>query len=212
MMNFFEKRIMGYVCAALCTIVFAYFAFLQTPLGYADEADDAEESVVSEEIENGNAVNTQQLPDSSFIYDTSITDLSTADTYYDGQTVQVTGEVVGDKISAGTNSGYCWIVLSSESDSATISVYMSVESASKIDTYGQYGSKGTTLQVQGTYNLACEQHDGLSDLHATSVTVIEPGQDTSESFEFEAFIPGIVVTVVGLVMMGIFYWLRERRR
>lgn len=179
--------------------------------GYADETESTDSSL-SEEIESGNAVNTQQLPDSSFIYDTSIVDLSTADTYYDGQTVQVTGEVVGDKIADNLNEGYCWVVLSSENDSATISVYMSVESASKIDTYGQYGSVGTTLQVQGTYNLVCEEHDGLSDLHATSVTVVEPGKDVSDSFDFESFIPGIIVTAVGLAMMGIFYWLRERRR
>ena len=44
-----------------------------------------------EPAEGDNAVNTQQLPDSSFIYDTSIVDLSGADAYYDNQTVQVTG-------------------------------------------------------------------------------------------------------------------------
>ena len=39
----------------------------------------------AEEAEGGNAVNPQQLPDSSFIYDTSIADLSEADAYYDNQ-------------------------------------------------------------------------------------------------------------------------------
>ena len=53
--------------------------------------------------EGDNAVNTQQLPDSSFIYDTSIVDLSGADAYYDNQTVQVTGEVIGDSIRAGVS-------------------------------------------------------------------------------------------------------------
>ena len=51
-----------------------------------------------EPAEGDNAVNTQQLPDSSFIYDTSIVDLSGAGAYYDNQTVQVTGEVIGDSI------------------------------------------------------------------------------------------------------------------
>ena len=37
--------------------------------------------------ENENLINIQQLPDSSFIYDTSLEDLAGADSYYDGQTV-----------------------------------------------------------------------------------------------------------------------------
>ena len=32
---------------------------------------------------------------------------------------------------------------------------------------------GTTLQVRGTFNLACPDHDGASDLHAQVVTVIQ---------------------------------------
>ena len=61
-----------------------------------------------EPAEGDNAVNTQQLPDSSFIYDTSIVDLSGADAYYDNQTVQVTGEVIGDSIRAGVSGRHRW--------------------------------------------------------------------------------------------------------
>ena len=116
-----------------------------------------------EPAEGDNAVNTQQLPDSSFIYDTSIVDLSGADAYYDNQTVQVTGEVIGDSIRAGVSGRHRWITLSSQGDSATISVYMSNESASKIDTFGEYGTTGTILQVRGTFHLVCADHEGQSD-------------------------------------------------
>lgn len=165
-----------------------------------------------EPAEGDNAVNTQQLPDSSFIYDTSIIDLSTADSYYDNQTVQVTGEVVGDSIRAGVSGRHRWITLSSQDDSATISVYMSNESAAKIDTFGEYGTTGTTLQVRGTYHLVCADHEGLSDLHAEAVTVIAPGEQHQDAFDFNAFVPGIVAVIAGLVSLGVFYWLRERQR
>ena len=165
-----------------------------------------------EPAEGDNAVNTQQLPDSSFIYDTSIVDLSGADAYYDNQTVQVTGEVIGDSIRAGVSGRHRWITLSSQGDSATISVYMSNESASKIDTFGEYGTTGTILQVRGTFHLVCADHEGQSDLHAEAVTVIAPGERHPDEFDFNAFVPGIVVVVVGLVMLGVFYWLRERQR
>ena len=164
-----------------------------------------------EPAEGDNAVNVTQLPDSSFIYDTSITDLSTADTYYDKQTVQVTGEVVGDRIIAG-DGRHCWLQLASPSDSSTVSVYLTNESADKVDTYGTYGRKGTMLQVRGTFNLACPDHDGASDLHAQVVTVTEKGKATPDEFDINAFIPGMVTVMIGLAMMVVFYLLRERQR
>lgn len=184
--------------AALCLVL---AAFALPAAAHADEP-----------AEGDNAVNTQQLPDSSFIYDTSIGDLSGADAYYDNQTVQVTGEVIGDSIRAGVSGRHRWITLSSPNDSATISVYMSNESAAKIDMFGKYGTTGATLQVRGTYHLVCADHEGLSDLHAEAVTVVAPGEQHPDTFDFRAFVPGIIAVVAGLVLLGVFYWLRERQR
>ena len=117
-----------------------------------------------EPAEGDNAVNTQQLPDSSFIYDTSIGDLAQADSYFDNQTVQVVGEAVGDAIRSGLDGRHRWITLSAEGDSSTISVHMTSEQAAKIDTVGKYGARGTMLQVRGTFYLVCPDHD-LSLIH-----------------------------------------------
>ena len=188
------------MAAAALALALALPAFACPQAAFADEP-----------AEGGNAVNVTQLPDSSFIYDTSITDLSTADTYYDKQTVQVTGEVVGDRIAAG-DGRHCWLQLASPSDSSTVSVYLTNESADKVDTYGAYDRKGTMLQVRGTFNLACSDHDGASDLHAQVVTVTEKGKATPDEFDINAFIPGMVTVMIGLAMMVVFYLLRERQR
>lgn len=188
------------MAAAALAFALALPAFACPQAAFADEP-----------AEGDNAVNVTQLPDSSFIYDTSITDLSTADTYYDKQTVQVTGEVVGDRITAG-DGRHCWLQLASPSDSFTVSVYLTNESAEKVDTYGAYGRKGTTLQVRGTFNLACPDHDGASDLHAQVVTVTEKGKATPDEFDINAFTPGMVTVMIGLAMMVVFYLLRERQR
>ena len=188
------------MAAAALALALALPAFTCPQAAFADEP-----------AEGDNAVNVTQLPDSSFIYDTSITDLSTADTYYDKQTVQVTGEVVGDRITAG-DGRHCWLQLASPSDSSTVSVYLTNESADKVDTYGTYGRKGTTLQVRGTFNLACPDHDGASDLHAQVVTVTEKGKATPDEFDIDAFTPGVVTVMIGLAMMVVFYLLRERQR
>lgn len=184
----------------VCTLTVSLFA---VPAFADGEAD----------LESGdNAVNTQQLPDSSFIYDTSIVDLGSADSYFDGQTVQVTGEVTGDSIRAGLDSRHRWITLSSEDALATLSVFMSNEAAAKIDSFGSYDVKGTMLQVRGTFHLVCSDHDGVSDLHAEVVTVVERGVHREDVFDVNSFVPGIVLVAVGLAMMGVFYWLRERQR
>ena len=188
------------MAAAALAFALALPAFACPQAAFADEP-----------AEGDNAVNVTQLPDSSFIYDTSITDLSTADTYYDKQTVQVTGEVVGDRITAG-DGRHCWLQLASPSDSSTVSVYLTNESADKVDAYGTYGRKGTTLQVRGTFNLTCPDHDGASDLHAQVVTVTEKGKATPDEFDINAFIPGMVTVMIGLAMMVVFYLLRERQR
>ena len=188
------------MAAAALAFALALPAFACPQAAFADEP-----------AEGDNAVNVTQLPDSSFIYDTSITDLSTAETYYDKQTVQVTGEVVGDRITAG-DGRHCWLQLASPSDSSTVSVYLTNESADKVDTYGAYGRKGTTLQVRGTFNLACPDHDGASDLHAQVVTVTEKGKATPDEFDINAFTPGMVTVMIGLAMRVVFYLLRERQR
>ena len=188
------------MAAAALAFALALPAFACPQAAFADEP-----------AEGDNAVNVTQLPDSSFIYDTSITDLSTADTYYDKQTVQVTGEVVGDRITAG-DGRHCWLQLASPSDSSTVSVYLTNESADKVDTYGAYGRKGTTLQVRGTFHLVCTEHEGLTDLHADIVTVVEKGKHHEDEFDVNAFVPGAIATALGLALMGVFYYLRERQR
>ena len=195
-----------------------------------DEDEDAEEEETETETEtvdsiedydplatwaleaDSNEVNPSQLPDSSFIYDTSIEDLATADSYYDGQTVQVVGEVVGDKLNADASGTYCWISLSSQSSDSVISVYMNSVAATGIDTYGSYGSTGTILQVRGTFNLSCEDHDGETDLHAEVVTVVSRGETTTEEFDFNDFLPGACAVGFGLLLMFVFFVLRERLR
>lgn len=161
-----------------------------------------------------NLVNPQQLPDSSFIYDTTIIDLSTADAYYNNQTVQVVGEVIGDNIIADSAGEYRWITLLSQDAeaNATITLYISSENAEKIDTFGKYGSTGTMLRVRGTYHLTCPEHEGLSDIHVDYASVVTRGQQNPDEFVLDDFIPGIVTILLGVISLFIFYRIREGRR
>ena len=104
-------------CFAVCAISLACVVGLAGVVGlacvvglaggagfaYADEPQKTPEEILSSE---DNAVNQTQVPDSSFLYDTSIDELAEADSYFDGQTVQVVGEVVGDRITGDAADDY----------------------------------------------------------------------------------------------------------
>lgn len=196
----------------LCAIGIA-----QAVSGGGDDGVQVDAAGLDQQPESGmvdNQVNVSQLPDSSFIYDITIKELASADSYMDGQTVQVTGEVVGDRILSEPGSSDCWIMLQSDDagDDSEVAVFMPVTASESIDTYGAYGKRGTTLQVRGTFNLACPEHQGASDLHSESVAVVSRGSVEKLDFNFMRLVPGLVLLLVGSVLLITFDIIRERQR
>ena len=160
-----------------------------------------------------NLVDPTQRADNSFIYDTTIESLfDESSSFYDGRTVQIVGEVIGDQINASNDS--CWITLTATNveDKTTVSVLMSNELASQIDRYGKYGITGTTMQVRGTYHRVCADHAGLSDIHATDASVMSKGVDHPDAFRLADFAPGAIAVIIGLALMAAFNFARERMR
>lgn len=159
-----------------------------------------------------NLVDPTQAADNSFIYDTTVASLYSQASLYNDRTVQVIGEVIGDRINASDN--LCWVTLTETvaTDKSTISVLMSYEQSDQIDHYGRYGVQGSTMQVRGTYHQACDEHDGLPDIHATNSSVIGRGEDTPDSMNFSELFLGLGLIVLGVALMSAFYIARERTR
>lgn len=179
----------------------------------SDSLDAAGLTAETETDASPNRINTSQLPDSSFIYDISIEELANADSYVNGQTVQVTGEVVGDRIIAEDNPAYCWVTLQSvnKTDSELI-VYMPLTQARSIDTYGAYGKRGTTLQVRGTFQLSCTDHQGSSELHAENVAIVAKGATEHIPFDASQMIPGLLLVILGCILALTYNVIQERQR
>ena len=161
-----------------------------------------------------NTVNTHQQPDSSFLYDTSLVDVARADTYMDGETVQIVGEVIGDIIKEGVDGTHVWVTLTAtdESSDETVVVYMTTDQASIIDTLGGYGRTGTILQVRGVFHLACSDHQGLSDIHVENANVVNAGKHDPDVFAWRDFVPGIVGFAIAGALLLVFHLLRQRLR
>ncbi len=168
----------------------------------------------ADDLGSDNVVNTEQVPDSSFLFDTTIYDLSNADASYQNKTVQVTGEAVGDSLKSENNEGLYWITLDStdKDKSGTMSVLVDQSYLSLIDTYGAYDSTGTILRVKGTFHLSCGEHGGVTDIHADTVSMVERGKTYPEVFDIWSFMPGILICIAGIAMAAAFHFLRERQR
>lgn len=212
------------VCAKF--IVFAVLFVLVVSLScfsisaWADEAQDQavqqeqtdqEQQSSVEDDSLSNEVYVNQLSDSSFLYETSIADLAEADSYYEGQTVLVKGEVVGDRVNDEFRENNCWITLQdNEASPSVVAVFMTKEQSSIIDTYGQYGTVGTQLQVRGTFHLECAEHQGMSDIHAEEVAALQKGYESKPALNNRILSFGILACVIGAVLMVAYYIKRER--
>ena len=159
-----------------------------------------------------NLVDPTQRADNSFIYDTTIESLFDQSSLYDNRTVQIVGEAIGDRIDAGRGMSWITLTVIDSEDKSSISVLMSNEQATQVDHFGKYGVVGTILQVRGTYHQACDEHDGLPDVHATDASVMSKGVEHFDEFNFGGFAPGIFAVLVGIALMSAFYYARERTR
>lgn len=160
----------------------------------------------------GNVIDEGQLADNSFLYDAQIGDLASADSYYDNQTVQVEGEVVGDAIAASGEGGRYWIVLRDPETGDTVSVIIPGEDLGKIDTFGRYGATGSILRVKGTYYLDDPEQQGESDIHASQVVLVSPGRLNPDDFDIHALKWPFAAIVLGAALSMLHWYLRERNR
>lgn len=166
------------------------------------------------DVGDGNLVDPSQRADNSFIYDTTIESLFDESSLYEGRTVQVVGEAIGDLIYANDGEGNCWVTLTSTDvdNPSSISVLMSEDQARQIDHFGRYGTTGTKLQVRGVYHQACAEHDGLPDIHATNSAVIARGTDHPDDFRSSDYLVGAILVLIGAGLLALYYFVRERAR
>lgn len=199
------------VAAFVASLVLTSCLFMPA-VSLADESN--ETKTTSAVSEDNNQVYPNQMPDSSFLYETSIAELASADSFYDGQTVMVEGEVVGDRVNDELNSAMCWITLQEldAENPSVVAVTMSKDQSQIIDTYGKYNTTGTTLQVRGTFHLDCDDHQGESDIHVTEVSAVAQGASTPSEVNPVIVIAAVVTILVGAALTGLYYFLRERAR
>jgi hypothetical protein len=96
--------------------------------------------------------------------------LSENPTLYDGQEVEIIGEVL-DELPQRDGS---WFNLSDETASIGVWAKKGLR-LPEILHFGSYGVKGDIVRVQGTFQASCDNHLGQMGIHARQIVVIGRG-------------------------------------
>ena len=126
----------------------------------------------------------------------------------DGTYVSFNGEAIGDIIQA--DDEHKWVNILGE-DSSMIGVYMTNEQAAKISILGNYHKHGDTLEIVGLYSVACKEHQGELDVHASEVNVLEEGYPRTHTFFWEYVPIEIGVTILAVIIVIAFFVIRHKR-
>ena len=121
----------------------------------------------------------------------------------DGSVVDLQGEAIGERIRA--HGGGWWINVLG--DGTAIGVWADDELAEVVDMFGTYQQNGDTVRVTGVVNVACDQHGGEFDVHASSIAVVEPGGPRDNPVHLWKGAVGLAGLVLALVL-----WQAHRRR
>jgi hypothetical protein len=91
---------------------------------------------------------------------------------YDGQTVQISGELIGQALYQKHG---VWFHLLDEEGSA-IGIWAQKEELPPLTYYGKFGVQGDRLSLRGTFFKACPIHGGDTDIHLLEIDEIHPGR------------------------------------
>lgn len=127
---------------------------------------------LSDRFESLDKLGNSLTDEESVVIETRVGVLVSTNRALNDSEVSFTGEAVGDIVNAG--EGYKWVNISGTSN-AVISVYMSDDLAKLIKNVGGYHETGTSLKIIGTYHVACPEHEGALDVHASAAEVTDNG-------------------------------------
>ena len=94
---------------------------------------------------------------------------------FDGQTVTVEGEAIGEAMLRGE---YAWINISDNTNA--IGVWLKASDAQTITSFGDYRHKGDTVKITGTFSRNCTEHGGDVEIHSRTLEIVERGYNKPE--------------------------------
>lgn len=131
--------------------------------------------------------------------------LSQADPELDGLMVHFEGEAIGESLRADGDTRWANIL----DDGVAIGVVAPTEMLQSIDGWGDWSRRGTIVEVTGVFNVACTQHGGDLDVHATEIRMLAPSVPIERPVDFIKLAVAAVVFVLAGALAFVF---RMRKR
>lgn len=117
---------------------------------------------------------------------------------YDGREILFEGEAIGDPMRRGDHA---WVnVLDAD---AAMGVFMPLADLDAIGVFGSSRASGDVVLVRGIFHRACPDHGGDMDIHAVSVSVVQPGHATRHHVDTLKLVllPVFIVLAAGLYVL-----------
>jgi hypothetical protein len=123
---------------------------------------------------------------------------------WDGKTVSFKGEVLQDLMVRKDGT---WMNLSDDNNTA-MGVFVPTDVVMPtISRVVDYRTIGDVVLITGVFHRACVQHEGETDIHAVSVTVLSPGSPRENPIHLDR----VVWLVVLSGLLGLVMWLYYRK-
>jgi len=123
---------------------------------------------------------------------------------WDGETVSFKGEVLQDLM---VRTDGTWMNLSDGNNTAMgVFVPKDVTMPAILRTE-DYRTVGDVVLITGVFHRVCVQHEGETDIHATSVTIVTPGSTKSNPIHLDRVV--LFVALVGLLVLVLWLYYRK---
>ena len=136
-------------------------------------------------------------------------------TVYNGQTIAVEGELVGDY--GFRRDGFMWTQLNDDSyardalvdggprtgSNVGVGLRMPTEMAEGLDPAGGYRLEGPFVRVIGVWRYHDEERTGESFIDAESVVTLEQGRRLAEGPDWYVFAAGTILVMVALALWAV---------
>lgn len=120
---------------------------------------------------------------------------------YDGEAVIVNGEALVEIMERGKDA---WVNINDGSNA--MGVFMSLEEARKIKSFGEYHTIGDKIEIEAIFNRSCKAHGGDMELHLIKYRTIIPGYNRVTQINTQNLFIAIGLTII-TISMAFYYML-----
>lgn len=123
----------------------------------------------------------------------------------DKKEVTIQGEAIGEVLERGK---YAWVNINDGTNA--IGVWLKIEDANKIKSFGDYKHKGDIVKVTGIFSRACTEHGGDIDIHNISLEIVEKGYTIRETVAQPKIILTLILNIIAVIVAYFYYRIMKK--